>query len=260
MSPVRRTVERYDRRAARPRQGRDQPEASPGLSRRAPGGRYGPPGAGMGDPLLPDLLHSRRRRARQTRAERRDHPLPQPWRGHDLRRDRRRRHRAGRCAALPRFPATGTERAGPAGLGRHGRVVRGGRAGVRPPARPVFARRHPRQLPAHPGRDRRRRRRGLPQPAHPLRNRPSRTLLPPSHRRALGPPAALRHPLPLPLQGTADYWTVRIGDKEYPDIAWIYRTPLPESQKIAGLACFYNEKVDVWIDGVLEERPRSPFS
>ncbi|MET8776029.1 DUF427 domain-containing protein [Nocardia sp. NPDC004654] len=63
-----------------------------------------------------------------------------------------------------------------------------------------------------------------------------------------------------PYKGTADYWTVRIGDKEYPDIAWVYRTPLPESQKIAGMACFYNEKVDVWIDGVLEERPRSPFS
>ena len=35
---------------------------------------------------------------------------------------------------------------------------------------------------------------------------------------------------------------------------------VPESQKIVGLACFYNEKVDRIIDGVRQERPRSPFS
>lgn len=62
-----------------------------------------------------------------------------------------------------------------------------------------------------------------------------------------------------PYKGTADYWTVRTTEAEHPDIVWIYRTPLPESQKIAGLACFYNEKVDVWVDGELQERPRSPF-
>jgi uncharacterized protein (DUF427 family) len=63
-----------------------------------------------------------------------------------------------------------------------------------------------------------------------------------------------------PYKGTADYWTVRVGDNEYPDYVWIYRTPLPESQKIAGLACFYNEKVDVYVDGELQDRPKSPFS
>jgi uncharacterized protein (DUF427 family) len=41
---------------------------------------------------------------------------------------------------------------------------------------------------------------------------------------------------------------------------WIYRAPLPESQKIAGLACFYNEKVDVYLDGELQDKPASPFS
>lgn len=62
-----------------------------------------------------------------------------------------------------------------------------------------------------------------------------------------------------PYKGNADYWNVRIDDTEYPDLVWIYRTPTPESQKVAGLACFYNEKVDVYIDGELEERPRTPF-
>ena len=41
---------------------------------------------------------------------------------------------------------------------------------------------------------------------------------------------------------------------------WIYRTPLPESQKIAGLAAFYNERVDLYLDGVEQPRPKSPFS
>ena len=63
-----------------------------------------------------------------------------------------------------------------------------------------------------------------------------------------------------PYKGTASYWSVQIGDRRYDDFVWIYRSPLPESAKIAGLACFYNEKVDLTIDGVLQERPRTPFS
>jgi uncharacterized protein (DUF427 family) len=63
-----------------------------------------------------------------------------------------------------------------------------------------------------------------------------------------------------PYKGTAGYWSVDTGTAVHEDIVWIYRTPLPESQKIAGLASFYNEKVDVYVDGVLEERPRTPFS
>lgn len=63
-----------------------------------------------------------------------------------------------------------------------------------------------------------------------------------------------------PYKGTAEYWNVRIGEDEFPDLVWIYRTPLPESQKVAGLACFYNEKVDIYLDGELQDRPHSPFS
>jgi uncharacterized protein (DUF427 family) len=63
-----------------------------------------------------------------------------------------------------------------------------------------------------------------------------------------------------PYKGTAAYWSVRVGERTYEDYVWIYRTPLPESQKIAGLACFYNEKVDLYVDGVRQERPRTPFS
>jgi uncharacterized protein (DUF427 family) len=63
-----------------------------------------------------------------------------------------------------------------------------------------------------------------------------------------------------PYKGTAAYWSVDTGQRVHEDIVWIYRTPLPESQKVAGLACFYNEKVDIYLDGELQPRPRSPFS
>jgi uncharacterized protein (DUF427 family) len=57
-----------------------------------------------------------------------------------------------------------------------------------------------------------------------------------------------------PYKGTAAYWSVEIAGQRYDDLIWIYRTPLPESQKIAGLACFYSERVDLYVDGVLEPK------
>jgi uncharacterized protein (DUF427 family) len=63
-----------------------------------------------------------------------------------------------------------------------------------------------------------------------------------------------------PYKGTASYWSVDVGSGLHEDLVWIYRTPLPESQKIAGLACFYDEKADVFVDGELQGRPQTPFS
>ena len=63
-----------------------------------------------------------------------------------------------------------------------------------------------------------------------------------------------------PYKGTASYWSVNTGDAVHEDIVWMYRTPLPESQKIAGLACLYNEKVNLYLDGELQDRPRTHFS
>ncbi|MGH3518518.1 MAG: DUF427 domain-containing protein [Haloechinothrix sp.] len=63
-----------------------------------------------------------------------------------------------------------------------------------------------------------------------------------------------------PYKGAAQYYSVRIGDTVHPDVAWYYRTPIPESFTIAGLVAFYNEKVDLYVNEALQERPRSPFS
>jgi uncharacterized protein (DUF427 family) len=63
-----------------------------------------------------------------------------------------------------------------------------------------------------------------------------------------------------PYKGQAEWWSVGAGDQVHEDLAWSYRTPLPESQKIAGLIAFYNEKLDIYVDGVRQERPRTKFS
>jgi uncharacterized protein (DUF427 family) len=58
-----------------------------------------------------------------------------------------------------------------------------------------------------------------------------------------------------PYKGAAEYWSVNTGAGAHEDVAWSYPTPLPESQKIAGLIAFYNDKVDLYVDGVRQERP-----
>ena len=63
-----------------------------------------------------------------------------------------------------------------------------------------------------------------------------------------------------PYKGEAEWWSIRVGDSIREDLAWSYRTPLAESQKVAGLISFYNEKVDIYVDGVLEQRPHTKFS
>jgi uncharacterized protein (DUF427 family) len=63
-----------------------------------------------------------------------------------------------------------------------------------------------------------------------------------------------------PYKGTASYWSVETGEGLHKDLVWTYRTPLPESQKVAGMACFYDEKVDVYLDGELQRRPHTLFS
>jgi uncharacterized protein (DUF427 family) len=57
-----------------------------------------------------------------------------------------------------------------------------------------------------------------------------------------------------PYKGQAETWSVRIGERLYEDVAWSYPTPLPESEKIAGLIAFYEKKVELLVDGVRAAR------
>jgi uncharacterized protein (DUF427 family) len=63
-----------------------------------------------------------------------------------------------------------------------------------------------------------------------------------------------------PYKGTTSaYWSARVGSALHPDIAWSYDFPTREVLPIAGLVAFYNEKVDLFLDGQPLERPRTHF-
>jgi uncharacterized protein (DUF427 family) len=64
-----------------------------------------------------------------------------------------------------------------------------------------------------------------------------------------------------PYKGTTSgYWSVRTGDAVHPDLAWTYHFPVPAVAPIAGLVAFYNEKLDIAVDGVALPRPQTHFS
>ena len=59
---------------------------------------------------------------------------------------------------------------------------------------------------------------------------------------------------------TTGYWSVRSGERLLPDLAWTYDFPTRQLAPIAGLIAFYNEKVDVILDGKRLARPQTHFS
>ena len=63
-----------------------------------------------------------------------------------------------------------------------------------------------------------------------------------------------------PYKGDAEYYTVATGDATHENLMWWYRHPTRESEPIAGYVSFYNERIDLYVDGQLQERPRTPFS
>ena len=62
-----------------------------------------------------------------------------------------------------------------------------------------------------------------------------------------------------PYKGDASYWSATVNGKVFDDIVWTYPKPIPECPKIEQLLSFYNEKVDVYIDGELEPKPVRRF-
>ncbi len=64
-----------------------------------------------------------------------------------------------------------------------------------------------------------------------------------------------------PYKGTTSgYWSAVVDGRTHPDVAWTYDFPTRDLSPIAGLIAFYNEKVDLFLDGVQLERPSSRLS
>ncbi len=54
---------------------------------------------------------------------------------------------------------------------------------------------------------------------------------------------------------TSGYWSAHTTAGVHRDIAWAYDFPTRQLQPIKGLMCFYNERVDLTVDGLLLPRP-----
>ena len=63
-----------------------------------------------------------------------------------------------------------------------------------------------------------------------------------------------------PYKGTANYLSVRAGGELHRDVIWMYREPHLAVSKVEGHLCFFDEKVDVELDGELQEPPKTHWS
>jgi uncharacterized protein (DUF427 family) len=63
-----------------------------------------------------------------------------------------------------------------------------------------------------------------------------------------------------PYKGIARYWSIRVGETLLPDAVWSYPDPIAENPRIKDLLCFFNERVDLTVDGQRLQRPVTPWS
>jgi uncharacterized protein (DUF427 family) len=62
-----------------------------------------------------------------------------------------------------------------------------------------------------------------------------------------------------PYKGDASYWSVDAGGRRREDIAWSYEEPLPDAVAIKGLVAFWDERVDVYLDGERRAKADGPI-
>jgi uncharacterized protein (DUF427 family) len=61
-------------------------------------------------------------------------------------------------------------------------------------------------------------------------------------------------------KGRASYWSATVGGRVIPDLAWTYEEPLHDAAGVRGLIAFFDERIDVTLDGRRRERPVTPWS
>jgi uncharacterized protein (DUF427 family) len=87
---------------------------------------------------------------------------------------------------------------------------------------------------------------------------PTRYYLPPDDIRAELTPSGTR--TYCAYKGQASYWSAAVGDRVVSDIAWTYQQPRHDAARAGGLIAFFNERLDVIVDGERLERPITPWS
>lgn len=62
-------------------------------------------------------------------------------------------------------------------------------------------------------------------------------------------------------KGTARHWSVVVNGRTVPDVAWCYDDDVRrEGEPVRALFAFYNERVDLDVDGSRQDRPRTAWS
>jgi uncharacterized protein (DUF427 family) len=61
-------------------------------------------------------------------------------------------------------------------------------------------------------------------------------------------------------KGRASYWSASVGGRVIPDAAWTYTEPLHDATPVRDLIAFFDERVDLTLDGRRRERPVTPWS
>jgi uncharacterized protein (DUF427 family) len=61
-------------------------------------------------------------------------------------------------------------------------------------------------------------------------------------------------------KGFARYFDVRAGDRVEEALVWTYPDPRHDAERVRDRLCFFDERVDVEIDGEPQERPLTPWS
>lgn len=62
-----------------------------------------------------------------------------------------------------------------------------------------------------------------------------------------------------PYKGFASYRDVVLDGRRYPNLFWYYKAPFDDVSEIKGYLAPYNERVDLIVDGELQERPAGPL-
>ena len=61
-----------------------------------------------------------------------------------------------------------------------------------------------------------------------------------------------------PFKGQASYWSAQVGGETRENVVWSYETPIPGAAGIAGLLCFYQERVELTVSGARSEGTAVP--
>lgn len=62
-------------------------------------------------------------------------------------------------------------------------------------------------------------------------------------------------------KGSARHWSVEVDGERVEDVAWSYEDEVRrEGEPVRWLVAFYDERVDLTVDGVPQERPQTPWS